>query len=474
MFFAPSLVSAATSEITTPFEGVRLIHTKSTVPRLVDIYVVEIDPRAAGVDFLVSPSNGEKVGEVTPQTVRDFVTQAGAQLGVNASFFAYAPDQKKEFVIQGLSASKGDVYSDFETGKLDALNISREKVPTIIRGVGKDGTKHRPNVKLFNAVGAYPRLVENGKNVANDNPAIHPRTAAGVTAEGKLLLVTVDGRIVDRSVGLTFHELADVLIRWGARDAINLDGGGSTTLVMDDPLTAANDPRVMNLPCDKLPDKPHGKERPVANSIAVFARKPSRPTENEFVFADFEQGDSGTFSAPLADSTASQGIDRDKSAATCVRGEGHEGDWMQRLTIVDDPATDGGNENRGSAWFVRHLSADGTPANNASRPAVGSVGFWARTKSAGLRVSLVMDDTRYGANVAGIAKDATADGKWHPYFWKLRDANEWSGRNGGGEKGDATFTLDSIQIFGPPAGSGSQDATMEIDDVMQRQDGEIR
>lgn len=474
MFFAASLASAATNEITTPFEGVRLIHTKSTVPRLVDIYVVEIDAQAAGVDFLVSPSNGEKVGEVTPQTVRGFVTQAGAQLGVNASFFAYAPDQKKEFVVQGLSASKGDVYSDFEAGKLDALNISRERVPTIIRGVGKDGTKHRPNVKLYNAVGAFPRLVENGKNVANDNPAIHPRTAAGVTADGKLLLVTVDGRIVDRSVGLTFRELADVLIRWGARNAINLDGGGSTTLVMDDPRTAANDPRVMNLPCDKLPDKSHGRERPVANSIAVFARKPSQPTEDEFVFADFEQGDAGTFGAPLADSMASQGIDHDNSAAACVRGEGHEGDGVQRLSIIDDPATEGGKENPGGAWFVRHYSADGTPANNASRPAVGSVGFWARTKSAGLRVSLAVDDSRYGANVAGIAKYVTADGKWHPYFWKLGDANEWNGRNGSSEKGDATFTLDSIQIFGPPVESGNRDATIEIDDVMQRRGGEVR
>jgi phosphodiester glycosidase len=72
---------------------------------------------------------------------------------------------------------------------------------------------------------------------------------------------------------MKFSELADALIRWGAHDAVSLDGGGSTTFVMDDPATPANDPRVMNLPCDLLPNKERGKERTVANNLAVFARR---------------------------------------------------------------------------------------------------------------------------------------------------------------------------------------------------------
>ena len=69
---------AATNEITEPFQGVRLIHSKTTVPRQVDIHVVEIDMTAPGLDFLTTPSNGGLVGDTTPQTTRTFVTQVGA------------------------------------------------------------------------------------------------------------------------------------------------------------------------------------------------------------------------------------------------------------------------------------------------------------------------------------------------------------------------------------------------------------
>ena len=137
---------------------------------------------------------------------------------------------------------------------------------------------HKPAVPLYNALSGKNRLVKNGKNVAGKDPAIHPRTGIGIKADGKLLLFTVDGREKGRSLGMKFSEMADAMIRFGARDAISLDGGGSTTFVMDDPTTAVNDPKVMNLPCDPFPNtketgKDHGKERPTGNNLAVFARK---------------------------------------------------------------------------------------------------------------------------------------------------------------------------------------------------------
>ena len=139
------------------------------------------------------------------------------------------------------------------------------------------GLEHEPAVALYNALSGKTRLVKDGKKVANKDPAIHPRTGAGIKADGKLLLFTVDGREKGRSLGMTFNEMADAMIHFGARDAISLDGGGSTTFVMDDPTTAVNDPKVMNLPCDpfpntKEPGKDHGKERPTGNNFAVFAR----------------------------------------------------------------------------------------------------------------------------------------------------------------------------------------------------------
>ena len=60
-----------------------------------------------------------------------------------------------------------------------------------------------------------------------------PRTAIGRTGDGRTLLVTVDGRQTGWSVGLTVRELADTMLALGARDAVNLDGGGSTTMMVE-------------------------------------------------------------------------------------------------------------------------------------------------------------------------------------------------------------------------------------------------
>jgi phosphodiester glycosidase len=60
----------------------------------------------------------------------------------------------------------------------------------------------------------------------------NPRTIAGVTAGGRLLLVAVDGRAPGYSAGLDFEEESAVMRALGARDAVNLDGGGSTTMTI--------------------------------------------------------------------------------------------------------------------------------------------------------------------------------------------------------------------------------------------------
>ncbi|MEX0611589.1 MAG: phosphodiester glycosidase family protein, partial [Pirellulales bacterium] len=370
--FIASVAGAATNEVTEPFQGVRLIHSRSTVPRLVDMYVVEIDMAAPGLAFRATPSNGALVGDATPQTTRAFVSQIGAQIGINANFFSSAGSG--QYNVLGLSVSNGDAYSPFQSGFLDALNVSLSNVATIIRATGTTGFAHTPPTSLYNAVGGNTRLVTGGVNVANSDTAIHPRTAAGVTTDGKLLLFTVDGRNAGHSEGLTYREMADVLIRWGARDAINLDGGGSTTLVMDNPITSANDVQVLNIPVG-VSNVPHS-ERSNGNNFGVFASRPTGPTQNSFVFADFEQGDMGPFSSAINFSGSNRGFIGSQSSAETISGQAFDGQWSQRLTIIDDPNSDGDTQNPGGAWFARHVSGGGNPANNVSRSAIGSVGFW--------------------------------------------------------------------------------------------------
>ena len=89
----------------------------------------------------------------------------------------------------------------------------------------------------------------------------HPRTAIGLDHRGtKLTILIVDGRRPGIATGMTGPEIAQEMLRLGCVDAINLDGGGSTTLVMrdrdDDQL------KVINHPSDL-------RERPVADVIGI-------------------------------------------------------------------------------------------------------------------------------------------------------------------------------------------------------------
>lgn len=116
------------------------------------------------------------------------------------------------------------------------------------------------------AVGGFPMLVEDGRGVygeqtgviASFGPVRHPRTAVGWDeARRRLFWVVVDGRQAPYSDGMTLPELEWLMLRLGATQAINLDGGGSTALVVDG--------RVANRPSD-----PTG-ERAVANILALQA-----------------------------------------------------------------------------------------------------------------------------------------------------------------------------------------------------------
>jgi len=83
----------------------------------------------------------------------------------------------------------------------------------------------------------------------------NPRTLAGVGWDGSLLLVTVEGRAPGHSVGASFRESAELLQALGARDAVNLDGGGSTAMTVGSTL--------LTRPSDAT------GERPIADAIVV-------------------------------------------------------------------------------------------------------------------------------------------------------------------------------------------------------------
>ncbi|MFL5544799.1 MAG: phosphodiester glycosidase family protein [Gemmatimonadaceae bacterium] len=115
-------------------------------------------------------------------------------------------------------------------------------------------------------IGGWPRILRDGENVAGESATIegtlsrnaearHPRTAVGFSRDSStLLLLTVDGRS-ENSGGMTLVELANVMRELGAWQAMNFDGGGSTTMVIDG--------KVVNHPSDKE------GERAVGNALLV-------------------------------------------------------------------------------------------------------------------------------------------------------------------------------------------------------------
>jgi len=117
-------------------------------------------------------------------------------------------------------------------------------------------------------------VLERGTPLANPkDTARHPRSAVGLSADGNtLLLVAVDGRQEGHSRGATLAELGELLKSLGATDALNLDGGGSTALVVRDRLTGVY--TVANRPSGlaaELPDL--HLERPVVDVLGVVLRE---------------------------------------------------------------------------------------------------------------------------------------------------------------------------------------------------------
>src|SRR5438445_3208137 len=127
---------------------------------------------------------------------------------------------------------------------------------------------------IYTAVSGHYPLVTNGVNIgytyASLPDTIHqvqPRTAVGVSQDGRYLyLITIDGRQPGYSDGALDQETGDWLVRFGTYNGINLDGGGSTTMVMAD---CAGNSTQLNRSIDSgIP----GHERVIANHLGVFAK----------------------------------------------------------------------------------------------------------------------------------------------------------------------------------------------------------
>jgi hypothetical protein len=210
-----------------------------------------------------------------------WAARVGADLAVNANFFARvdlatlgaAWTEGLPVDIVGLSRSDGRTVSPPRAAAGDPALLLDETAghcPCSARvavAAEKDLDGMEEAVAGRGGHDGQPGtlLVEDGQNrgaTAQVQPlARHPRTAAGVSRDGRtLMLLVVDGRQPGWSIGATLPELATMMIEAGAWNAVNLDGGGSSAMWHREPGAAAG--RVLNRPSD-------GRVRPTANHLGV-------------------------------------------------------------------------------------------------------------------------------------------------------------------------------------------------------------
>jgi len=252
------------------FRGVAQTRGSSDDPLQV-VHALKIDLETPDVAIVTTPSNGDDELETDSQTVRGFVQAYDLQAAVNASFYepccTYLGSEPRD--ILGIAVADGELVSEpqkgFEPALVEpALVVTREAGRLRAR-IEHVAPSEAVPVEIENAevaVAGNRLLLEDGEIVAPERDDRHPRTAVGVSEDGtELFLMVIDGRQEGHSVGATERETAAWLARLGADDGINLDGGGSTTMVVADDGHA----QVVNRPSSM------GLLRSNANAIGVRA-----------------------------------------------------------------------------------------------------------------------------------------------------------------------------------------------------------
>lgn len=259
----PATAPAGTEVKWTPlFRGVEYRLDVTAEPRPMRVHQIRIDTRAEGISFFTTPGNGPEPGEVTGRRTATFLKEFGLEVAINGTGFQPITGEGKPVDVLGLSISDGTEVSaaDLASGNPVFL-VTADHKARILRAPFQKEDWADADDALQGWAGANGMLVDDGEIVTAER-ILHPRTAVGVSKDGQqVFLVVVDGRQKGFSEGITLVELAARMKQLGCWDAINLDGGGSSTLVVKQPDGAA---RVVN-------SIPGGVQRSVANHLGVHA-----------------------------------------------------------------------------------------------------------------------------------------------------------------------------------------------------------
>jgi hypothetical protein len=201
-----------------------------------------------------------------------------AQVAINGTFFHSDKKPWKEGEPAGasfLAVYDGTLYSKRSEDNEVIVRWTGRALDLWVQPGAAPWTFKPGDGQMALGMARWAQLLRDGEVVAPPGDDLHPRTAVGLDKTGRTaFLVVVDGRQKGVSEGVSLPELAKIAAEFGAQCAINLDGGGSTTLVVQQPDGAY---QIVNRPSDLYPVC---VERPVGTHLAVFARKlPSGGTQ---------------------------------------------------------------------------------------------------------------------------------------------------------------------------------------------------
>lgn len=284
-----------------PYPGVTCrLETREEPPQR--IFVAEVDLTNPKVHVRVAPGGADPDGagewETTLMRPTRIAEREQFDLTVNGDFFLAknvkdAEGAQSQYRSEIWAAASGPAMSEGRP-----WSTPRKKVPCLIAyrsGRVSIELIERPPADAREIVAGNTLLVEDGKPVVRENKTRHPRTVVGLDASGeKLMILVIDGRKPGVAVGMSYAELSQELIKRGCRIALNLDGGGSSAMVLRD--AATNEYKVLNDPSD-------GHERAVANVLGIsIGEKPDKPV----VKPEKETGSVKAASKPTKKSSASQ------------------------------------------------------------------------------------------------------------------------------------------------------------------------
>jgi exopolysaccharide biosynthesis protein len=241
--------------------GLDIVAGRIKHPRL-EFWAVRAGLADEDIEIVVNAAGD--AGVIPGVTVSGFAKRYGCAIAMNAGPFSLVSDRtSEERTLTGIFVSDGVQVSP-PNPRYDCLVFYDDRA-AVLPQYGTDGKLRLTDIR--HAVGGFYALLKDGlltERSASGAKTRHPRSAAGVSADGfTLYLLVIDGRRIG-SIGATEQETALLLQALGASDGILMDGGGSSALALEED----GDVRLANRP---VHGGLVGRERAVATCIGIRA-----------------------------------------------------------------------------------------------------------------------------------------------------------------------------------------------------------